>query len=58
MEREWFRCRLEVEVLVTGHTDGYADDAAYDQVISVAAGHLDTVDAITAILQTATRPRR
>ena len=34
------------------------NDAAYDLVISVAAGHLDTVDAITAILQTATRPRR
>jgi death on curing protein len=34
------------------------NDAAYDLVISVAAGHLDTVDAIAAILQTATRPRR
>ena len=31
------------------------NDAAYDLVISVAAGHLDTVDAITAILQTTTR---
>jgi hypothetical protein len=34
------------------------NEAAYDLVISVAAGHLDTVDAIAAILQTATRPRR
>ncbi len=34
------------------------NDAAYDLVISVAAGHLDTVDAIAAILRTATRPRR
>jgi death-on-curing protein len=34
------------------------NDAAYDLVISVAAGNLDTVDAIAAILQTATRPRR
>jgi death-on-curing protein len=34
------------------------NDAAYDLVISVAAGQLDTVDAIAAILQTATRPRR
>ena len=33
------------------------NDAAYDLVISVAAGHLDTVDAIAAILQTATQPR-
>jgi death-on-curing protein len=34
------------------------NDAAYDLVTSVAAGHLDTVDAIAAILQTATRLRR
>ena len=34
------------------------NEAAYDLVISVAAGHLDTVDAIAAILQTTTRPRR
>src|ERR1700730_5899984 len=34
------------------------NDAAYDLVMSVAAGHLDTVDVIAAILQTATRPRR
>ena len=34
------------------------NDAAYDLVISVATGHLDTVDAIVAILQTATQPRK
>jgi death-on-curing protein len=34
------------------------NDAAYELVISVAAGYLDTVDAIAAALQTATRPRR
>ena len=34
------------------------NDAAYNLVISVAAGHLDTVDAITAILRTATQPRK
>ena len=34
------------------------NDAAYDLVISIAAGHLNTVDAIAAILQTATQPRR
>ena len=34
------------------------NDAAYELMISVAAGRLDTVDAITAILQTATQPRR
>ena len=34
------------------------NDAAYDLVISVAAGNLDTVDAIVAILQTATQPRK
>ena len=33
------------------------NDAAYDLVINVAAGQLDTVDAIAAILQTATEPR-
>jgi death on curing protein len=33
------------------------NDAAYDLVISVAAGQLDTVDAIAAILETATEPR-
>ena len=33
-------------------------DQAYDLVLSGAAGHLDTVDAIAAILQNATQPRR
>jgi death-on-curing protein len=33
------------------------NDAAYDLIISIAAGHLDTVDDIAAILRTATRPR-
>jgi death on curing protein len=34
------------------------NDDAYDHVMSVAAGRLDTVEAIAAILQTATRPRK
>jgi len=34
------------------------NDQAYDLVMSVAAGQLDTVDAITAVLQHATQPRR
>ena len=34
------------------------NDQAYDLVISVAAGQLDDVDAIAAILQHATQPRR
>lgn len=33
-------------------------DAACDLVVNVAAGHLDSVDAIAAILQTATQPRK
>ena len=33
------------------------NDEAYDLVISVAAGHLDNVDAIAAVLQRATQPR-
>jgi len=33
------------------------NDAVYDLVISVASGQLDTVDAITAMLQTATASR-
>ena len=35
-----------------------ANDQAYDLVISVAAGQLDNVDDITAVLQHATQPRR
>ena len=34
------------------------NDAAYDLIISIAAGQPDTVDAIAAVLQTATRPRK
>ncbi len=34
------------------------NDEAYDLVMSVAAGHLDNVDAIAAVLQRATQPRR
>lgn len=32
------------------------NDAAYDLVVNVASGHLDSVDAIVAILQSATQP--
>lgn len=34
------------------------NDEAYDLVISVAAGYLENVDAIAAVLQRATQPRR
>jgi len=34
-----------------------SNDAAYDLVMNVAAGHLDTVDDIAAILQGVTQPR-
>jgi hypothetical protein len=34
-----------------------ASDAAYDPVINVASGRLDTADAIAAILQAATETR-
>ena len=34
------------------------NDAAYDLIVSVASGQLDTVDAIAAVLQTATGPSR
>jgi death-on-curing protein len=34
------------------------NDAAYDLVVNVASGHLDSVDAIAAILQSATQPRK
>jgi hypothetical protein len=34
------------------------NDAAYDLVISVAAGELDSVDEIAAVLRQATRPAR
>jgi death-on-curing protein len=35
-----------------------SNDGAYNLVMSVAAGELDTVDAIAAVLRPATRPRR
>ena len=34
------------------------NDAAYDLIMSVASGQLDTVDAIAAVLQAATTPRK
>ena len=34
------------------------NDAAYDLVVNVASGHLDSVEAIAAILQSATQPRK
>jgi death-on-curing protein len=34
------------------------NDEAYDLVMSIAAGQLDTADAIAALLQNATQPRR
>jgi death-on-curing protein len=34
------------------------NNEAYDLVMDVAAGHLDNVDAIAAVLQRATQPRR
>jgi death-on-curing protein len=34
------------------------NDEAYDLVISIATGELDTTDAIAAVLRDATRPRR
>ena len=34
------------------------NDAAYDLVLGVAAGHLDSVDEIAAVLRQATRPAR
>jgi death on curing protein len=34
------------------------NDAAYELVMNVAAGQLDSVDEITAVLRTATEPRR
>jgi death-on-curing protein len=36
----------------------FTNDAAYDLVISVAAGELDTVEEIAAVLRTATRSAR
>lgn len=43
---------------VNGRRLTLTNDQAYDLVMSVAAGQLDTVDAIAAALQNATQPRR
>ena len=43
---------------VNGRRLTLTNDEAYDLVISVAAGQLDAVDSIAAILRNATRPRR
>jgi death on curing protein len=42
---------------LNGRRLSLTNDAAYDLVISVAAGELDSVDEIAAILQPATAPR-
>ena len=42
---------------VNGHRLTLTNDQAYDLVIDVAAGHLDSVDDIAARLRTATEPR-
>ena len=36
----------------------FTNDAAYDLIISVASGQVDTVDAIATVVQTATGPRK
>ena len=43
---------------LNGRRRTLTNDAAYDLIISVASGQLDTVDAIAAVLQTATGPRK
>lgn len=43
---------------LNGRRPTLTNDEAYDLVISVAAGQLDAVDAIAAVLQHATQPRR
>jgi len=43
---------------VNGRRLTLTNDAAYDLIISVAAGQLDTVDGIAAVLQAATEPRK
>ena len=42
---------------VNGHRLTLTNDEAYDLIIAIAAGHLDSVDDITARLRTATEPR-
>jgi death on curing protein len=43
---------------INGRRLTLTNDAAYDLVMRVASGELDSVDDITAILKTATQPRR
>jgi death on curing protein len=43
---------------VNGRRLTLTNDEAYDLVMSVAAGYLENVDAIAAVLQRATQPRR
>jgi death-on-curing protein len=43
---------------INGHRLTLTNDAAYELVMKVAAGQLDSVDDITAVLRTATEPRR
>ena len=42
---------------VNGHRLTLTNDEAYDLIIAIAAGHLDSVDDIAARLRTATEPR-
>jgi death-on-curing protein len=42
---------------MNGYRLTLSNDAAYEMVMQVAAGHLDSVDDIAAILRTATEPR-
>jgi death-on-curing protein len=42
---------------LNGRSLTLTNDAAYDLIISIASGRLDTVDDIAAILSTTTRPR-
>jgi death-on-curing protein len=42
---------------LNGRTLTLTNDAAYDLVMSIAAGHLDAVDDIAAVLRPGTRPR-
>jgi death-on-curing protein len=43
---------------MNGYRLAFSNDAAYELVMQVAAGQLDSVDDIAAILKTATEPRR
>jgi len=43
---------------INGHQLTLTNDGAYELIMKVAAGQLDSVEAITAVLRTATEPRR